>query len=1470
MFRIPLFLVLVAAAMFACLFVTACSGGSGSQVPTRQGGAFSPLMELDGEEPDSLEDAPAAENPIEPLEGRAFPVQAKELTIMVYMVGTDLETNGACASRDLLEMVNAQFDSERINVVVYTGGTQRWHAEIPNDRNCVLEVSPGHLVGVAQTARSLNMADPTTLSAFIQWADANYPAEHTALILWDHGGGPALGYGLDQLYSQDTLSLEEMDDALRTAGYGSQRAFDWVGFDACLMDSIEVLQVFDDYARYFVGSEELEDGAGWAYAFLEAIDPDDPKASAISIVNAFEECHTGEANLLAQPNYTLAAIDLSSLPQVEAALDGLSASVLEDFSDGDFATIAQAREQCRSFGSANGSAAMVSTSLVDIGDLAKHVAKNHPNEAAAIMEALQGAVLASATNLTGANGISMYFPVIDNPGEVTAPTVNCARMLVEYAEQGSTVADTDWTFPKLGREEHAWVIELGPPQTRNLASASYTILGDYKGRGYCPILSDVRILPDKNGVIRIPDDPEVIVTGGDQSAVVPLFQVDASPERQVFRCEGSYVLPGTDYVSAPSGQQGVTLLLAKDAKGNVEVSSALYQNDDIAVGGRANIDLLGYKTLMLFYGGWNYPDRDDDGRMLPYAQWAKRTGRYMWNEIPLHEDITFETRKASQMPNDCVVQIVLTDITGEQHASELLPIERVQKDTVTIRTEHGKLVFVLEEDHAVLDDYTGEDEVLEIPAKVKKLPVTKISNDVLGNAWKLKELTLPSTVTEIGAGAISAYNLEKLNLGTGLERIGDGALSYCSRLEHVDLPEGLRSIGIGAFKSLGAAEVRLPSTLEHLGEAAFTGCQKLNAFTVPDGCKAVSVQDGVLFSQDGKRLTAFPAGRTGVYKVPKGTEAIGYGAFASTKLESIALPEGVKTIDNCAFYLAWTNENNLTSISLPDSLESIGAYAFGTTFRNLYFEEDVPYMSELRLGRNIKSIGTEAFSGLRLGRFIVDQSNESFSSPGGILANKAGDTILEVPGGLGEVIVVPDGVTTIGEGAFSMYPAGIQVVLPNSVTRISALAFRHHYVDAGKNRDASRVYDVTFHCEAGSAAAKFAEKHGIVWDETVDPESLRYTEQTVKTENVTMSFLVYPDHAVLHGIEVTEIAPNIPLVIPAQVGGSPVVAIDSMPETYLGIDAWESVTLPATLASIDYQSIPDLCSNTGFAIEGDSETFSVKDGVLFSADGKELVTFALNRPNASDDGLFAYEVPAGTQIIGKGAFFGTELQKVSLPKSVRILKTFAFSSNYDLTDLQLNEGLERIEDQAIYCQATSISLPSTVMYIGSSALNYEAYEGFALPAELRRIGSFNLGGAYKEPIDIGADKLHIGRKLTELGQSALASVKVRDFDVDSDNKEYSSIDGLLMSKDGKTLIMCPAGRTGALHIPEGVENLEPGCLDEALGVTDVYFPDGVMGVDAYMMSSSVLAASGSVTFHCKRGSPAARYATQWDIPWVED
>jgi hypothetical protein len=128
-------------------------------------------------------------------------------------VGSDLETNYSCATRYLAEMLEAQVDPQRANVVVYTGGSQRWHANIPNDRNCVIDIASGHGKVAAATDRSLNMGDAATLASFVRWATENYPAEHTALVLWDHGGGPLKGACYDEKHKFDALTLKELDEA---------------------------------------------------------------------------------------------------------------------------------------------------------------------------------------------------------------------------------------------------------------------------------------------------------------------------------------------------------------------------------------------------------------------------------------------------------------------------------------------------------------------------------------------------------------------------------------------------------------------------------------------------------------------------------------------------------------------------------------------------------------------------------------------------------------------------------------------------------------------------------------------------------------------------------------------------------------------------------------------------------------------------------------------------------------------------------------------------------------------------------------------------------------------------------------------------------------------------------------------------------------------------------------------------------
>lgn len=1438
-----------------------------------KGAADEPLLELDSDGSYGQKPAKtvAADYPITALEGQEYPRPEANYTVMVYVVGSDLEDRAGCATLDIFEMINAKFDATRSNVVVYTGGSQSWHSNIPNDRNCVLEIADGRGMVVAATDRALNMGSPDTLSSFVAWASENYPAEHTALVLWDHGSGPDMGYGFDQLYAFDSLSLDEMREAMTDAGYGPEHKLDWVGFDACLMNSLEVLQVWQDFATYFVGSQDVEDGHGWDYSFLSALDgSSEPQDVTRAVVETFGSFYIGNPLLYNEPNATLAAIDLAAVPQLEEALDTLSDAVLDDFEDGNYATIARARELCRGFGSTSGETSGSTVKLIDFVDLAERVSDEHPEQAQGVRAAVDAAVIANATNLTGAHGVSLYFPSINNANPVNPATVDYGRLLDELRLQGQESSQISWEFPHIEQTDQIIAVGLDVIQHRSLASASFTILEDYDGRGLVPLVSNVRITPRADGTLEVPTDPFVFVTSSDHDTVVPVEQVDADPTRQVFRCGNAFLLPGTEFVDAPNGAVNTALSLALDGEsGQVSIASAAFVSDAQGpTDGRMTLDLFRYKTLMLSYGGWQYPERDEDGSMLPYAQWDELGGNLSWSEVPIEGDLTFETKRVSELTGTYMLQVVVSDVNGNKHASELIELTSRTDNTATVATEQGTLRFALGKDHATLTGYKGTDQVLEVPAQVEGLPVTEVANDALSGIWDLHELTLPDSITDIGSHALNCYNLEKLTLGSGLITIGNNSLRHCGKLDQLELPEGLRSIGRGSLSSLGVSSLKLPSTLEQIGEGALVRCEKLTAYEVADGCTAAQERDGVLLSADGSTIIAFPAGREGTYKTPEGVTRVGYGAFTSTSLTGITLSEGVTAIDNCAFYSSSFLEiPSLAQIELPDSLESVGSYAFGSTYNGSSFTE-APLIEELHLGPNLNYLGTNAFTGLRIARFDVDADNTTFSSPGGFIANRMGDTLIEAPSGMGQVVVIPEGITTLGKDLFALASPGTDFVLPASTSRISVLAFPYHYEGSG-GTDASRVYDIRLHCAEGTPAAEFAERHNVSWDTVTDVDELTATETTLEQGGLKMTFLVYPHHATLHAIDATMVESGLPLVIPQEVEGSPVTSIDGLQQSRGLPTTWKSVTLPATLSSIDQEAIPMLRSDEGFVLDGESETYSASDGVLFSADGRTLVAFALRDPNTFDTTTaFSYEIPEGVRTIGAGAFNQSQLERVTMPASLRVIQKGAFRYNFALTDIQLNEGLERIEARAFSCPATSIKLPSSITYLGDSSLNLDGFDALELPESLKTVGMFVMYDG-SETLPCGVETLHIGRKLTKLGQGSLASLDVKAFEVDERNKRYASIDGLLTNKRGTRLVRCPAGLEGELHIPEGIQHLEPGCLEQARGLTDVYFPSSVIGVDGYMSFGADSTAS-KVTFHCAHDSEAARYAQAHGIAWTED
>lgn len=197
----------------------------------------------------------------------SLPQPSKAWTIMVYMVGSNLEKSSKrWASQDISEMVAGTRESgaDNVNVVVSTGGSDRYGWQtvkrtfVHNGQKDVIE-----------DIGSKVMTAPQTLTDFAVWAKKNFPAQHYALILWDHGAGTG-GYGLDtsDAGKSHTMSLIELSKAYQDIRRQIEKPLDAVVYDACLMGSIEVAEITAAAADAMAGSAELEPGHGIDYTRL--------------------------------------------------------------------------------------------------------------------------------------------------------------------------------------------------------------------------------------------------------------------------------------------------------------------------------------------------------------------------------------------------------------------------------------------------------------------------------------------------------------------------------------------------------------------------------------------------------------------------------------------------------------------------------------------------------------------------------------------------------------------------------------------------------------------------------------------------------------------------------------------------------------------------------------------------------------------------------------------------------------------------------------------------------------------------------------------------------------------------------------------------------------------------------------------------------------------------------------------------
>ncbi len=249
---------------------------------------------------------------------------------------------------------------------------------------------------------------------------------------------------------------------------------------------------------------------------------------------------------------------------------------------------------------------------------------------------------------------------------------------------------------------------------------------------------------------------------------------------------------------------------------------------------------------------------------------------------------------------------------------------------------------------------------LECVSFAEGCKLSRIDNDAFAYCESLVELDIPATLSRIGENAFRRTALEGVTLPAAISYLGGGAFAECAQLKGIEiddgntfyisldgvvynadqtsivaypsgkeqseyalpstitsigeaafcgaeklkmiyLPSSLSFISREAFRGSGLTEVDISENITHIGAYAFSGLKALTEFKISTDHVGYTVLDGVLYSKDGTRLIAVPAGRTEALTLSSTLKAIDFGAFENSALEMIDIPASVNIIAADAF-----------------------------------------------------------------------------------------------------------------------------------------------------------------------------------------------------------------------------------------------------------------------------------------------------------------------------------------------------------------------------------------------------------------------------------------------------------------------------------------------------------------------------------------------------------------------------------------
>ena len=549
--------------------------------------------------------------------------------------------------------------------------------------------------------------------------------------------------------------------------------------------------------------------------------------------------------------------------------------------------------------------------------------------------------------------------------------------------------------------------------------------------------------------------------------------------------------------------------------------------------------------------------------------------------------------------------------------------------------------------------------------------VTTIGDWAFDSCTSLTSITIPDSITTMGGGVFNGCNILKAfygeyasednrclvvdgvlkgfapaeltecNIPDGVTSIEDYTFRNCVNLTSVTIPDGVTSIGKEAFYSCtNLTSVNIPDSVTSIDPGAFYGCGSLTSITIPDGvttigdntfaaCNSLSsviIPDGV--TSIGNEAFDSCAGLTSV-TIPNSVTSIGNNAFNHcVSLPSVVIPNNVTSIGELAFY----NCTGLTSIIIPDSVTSIGRSAF----------YGCSGLTSVTIGNGVTTIGDDVFKNC--------SSLAAFYGKYATADNRClvVDGILKcvAPVGLTEY-TIPDGVTSIGNYAFSGCKNLTSITIPDSVTSIGEWAFY----------GCNSLTNVTI----GDGVTTIGER--------AFSSCTSLTDVTIGNNVTTIGTYAFYYCTKLTSVDIPDSVTSI--------GDDAFAACNSL----------SSVTIGDGVTTIG-DSVFYNCVNLTSVTMGNSVT-SIGDSAFEKCSGLTSVT-----------------IPDGVTTIGKEAFYGcTKLTSVNIPDGVTTIGDYAFYGCTVLANITIPDSMTTIGKSVFYnCKGIkSITIPNSITTIGEQA-----------------------------------------------------------------------------------------------------------------------------------------------------------------------